>query len=449
MTFSARVALMTAAAVAIAAVGASILMYFVVQTQLLNQFDNTLVDAANSVASPRPGGPGGRGFPGGPQGLLTGRGDVAAQIINSNTGTVGRADAQPVVGLVTEDAVAVANGTKAPFFFETTIEGSHLRIYVAPTQQRGSAVEVWGPLNDMEAALAGTRVRLALVAVGGVLLAAALGTLVARGALTPVRRLTNIVEEVARTRDLSQRVASSSPDELGRLAASFNVMLGELQQSIEQQRQLVADASHELRTPLTSLRTNLELLARGQPTDAAEREHVLADLVGQMERLSTLVSDLIDLARDEKTQLVVEDVQLDEVANDAIAEMRLRYPNVRFVLDGGPTTVSGVRSRILRAVTNLLDNAGKWSPSGGTVEVVVRANEITVRDHGPGIAPEDESRVFDRFWRAPAARQLPGSGLGLAIVKDVAETHGGRVTLERPTGGGAFFRLRLGSAPSD
>ena len=124
---------------------------------------------------------------------------MAAQIINSNTGTVGRADTQPVVALVTDDAVAVANGTKAPFFFETTIEGSHLRVYVAPTQQRGSAVEVWGPLNDMEAALAGTRVRLALVAIGGVLLAAALGTLVARGALTPVRRLTNIVEEVART----------------------------------------------------------------------------------------------------------------------------------------------------------------------------------------------------------------------------------------------------------
>ena len=445
MTFSLRVALLTAAAVAVAAIGAAALMYFVVQTQLNSQFDNTLVEAANSVRDPRPGGPGGR-FPGGPQGSLSGRSDVAAQLINGTTGTVGRFDAQPVVALVTPDAVAVANGTKQPYFFETILEGSHLRVYVAPTVQHGSAIEVWGPLNSIESALAETRLRLGLVALGGVLLAAALGTIVARAALTPVRRLTNIVEEVARTRDLSRRVSTNSSDELGRLAASFNGMLGELETSLRSQRQLVADASHELRTPLTSLRTNLELLERGQPSDPAERQQVLADLVGQMERLSTLVSDLIDLARDERVQLVVEDVSLDEVAHAAIAEMRMRYPQVRFELEGGPSTVRGVRSRILRAVTNLLDNAGKWSPAGGSVEVAVRGTEVTVRDHGPGIAPEDESRVFDRFWRAPAARQLPGSGLGLAIVKDVAETHGGRVTLERPSGGGAFFRLRLGSS---
>jgi len=447
MTFSVRVALLTAAAVAVAAIGAAALMYFVVQTQLNSQFNNALVEAANSVRDPRPGGPGGR-FPGGPQGSLTGRSDVAAQIINSTTGTVGRSDAQPVVALVTPDAVAVANGTKDPYFFETTLEGSHLRVYVAPTVQHGSAIEVWGPLNAIESALDETRVRLGLVALGGVLLAGALGTVVARAALTPVRRLTNIVEEVSRTRDLSQRVSASSPDELGRLAASFNVMLGELETSLRSQRQLVADASHELRTPLTSLRTNLELLARGQPADAVERQQVLDDLVGQMERLSTLVSDLIDLARDEKTQLVIEDVHLDEVVHAAMEEMRLRYPGVRFELEGATPVdlVRGVRSRVLRAVTNLLDNAGKWSPPGGLVEVTVRGNEVTVRDHGPGIAPEDESRVFDRFWRAPGARQLPGSGLGLAIVKDVAETHGGRVTLERPSGGGAFFRLRFGSS---
>jgi two-component system sensor histidine kinase MprB len=447
MTFSVRVALITAAAVAVAAIGAAILMYFVVQTQLLTQFDRTLTEASASVRDQR-GGPGGR-FPGGPRGTLSGRSDVAAQIItivNATTGTVSGADREPVVALVTPEAVEVAAGERPDHWFETTLEGSHLRVYVAPGAQRGTAVEVWGPLNPIESALAETRVRLGLVALGAALLAAALGTVVARTALRPVRRLTNIVEEVARTRDLSARVSTSSQDELGRLAASFNVMLGELETSLRSQRQLVADASHELRTPLTSLRTNLELLARGQPADPAERQQVFDDVVGQMERLSTLVSDLIDLARDEKAQLVVEDVQLEDVANDAIAEMRLRYPEVRFELDGGPHTVRGVRSRILRAVTNLLDNAGKWSPAGGVVEVAVRANEITVRDHGPGVAPEDEARVFDRFWRADAARALPGSGLGLAIVKDVAETHGGRVTLERPNGGGALFRLRLASS---
>jgi len=451
MTFSLRVALLTAAAVAIAAIGASVLMYFVVQTQLNTQFENNLREAAATVKNPqqRPGrGPG----PGFPQTTLTGRTDVAAQVISLTTdtaGTVRRSSADPVVALVTDDAIAVARGERSEAWFDTTLEGSHLRVYVSPNTQPREAVEVWGRLNDLESALAETRFRLALVAVGGVVLAGALGTLVARAALTPVRRLTNIVEQVSRTRDLSQRVVSASPDELGRLAASFNVMLGELEQSIGQQRQLVADASHELRTPLTSLRTNLELLERGQPTDPAERRQVLSELVGQTERLSTLVSDLIDLARDEKAQLTVEDVHLDEIVNEAIAEMRMRYPNVTFQLDRRSTAVDvvrGVHSRILRAVTNLLDNAGKWSPAAGVVEVTVRGNEVTVRDHGPGIAPEDEARVFDRFYRAPAARALPGSGLGLAIVKDVAETHGGRVTLERPSGGGAFFRLRLGSS---
>lgn len=446
--FSVRVAIITAGAVAIAAIGASVLMYFVVQTQLTTQFDNTLVASADTVRVNRPGGPG-RQFPGGPANTLTGRADVAAQIIFASTGTVGRSGSDPVVALVTPDAVDVANGSRGPYFFDTTLEGSHLRVYVAPGPQNGQAVETWSPLNTLETTLAETRLRLALVALGGVLLAAALGTFVARTALTPVRRLTNLVEEVARTRDLSQRVASTTPDELGRLALQFNVMLAALEESQRAQRQLVADASHELRTPLTSLRTNLELLERGHPSDPEERRHVLADLVGQMDRLSTLVSDLIDLARDEKTQLVVEDVDLDQVATEAITEMRMRYPDVRFEfarVGSSVDIVRGVHSRILRAVTNLLDNAGKWSPKGGVVEVAVRGSEITVRDHGPGIAPEDEARVFDRFWRAPGARQLPGSGLGLAIVKDVAETHGGRVTLERPAGGGAFFRLRLGNS---
>jgi len=446
MTFSLRVAILTAGAVAIAAVGAAALMYFVVQTQLTTQVDNTLVAAADTVRTPPRGGFGRPPFPGGPTNTLTGRSDVAAQIINSSTGQVGRSGDQPVVALVTDQSVEVANGTRPAYFFDTTIEGSHLRVYVSPGAQQGTAIETWGPLNAIDTSLAETRVRLGLVALVGVLLAGALGTVVARTALAPVRRLTNLVEQIARTRDLSQRVAATSADELGRLAVQFNVMLAALEASQQAQRQLVADASHELRTPLTSLRTNLELLARGQPTDPAEREQVLRDLVDQIERLSSLVSDLIDLARDEKTHLVVEDVRLDEVAHDAIEEMRLRYPNVRFDLQSGSSTVRGVRSRILRAVTNLLDNAGKWSPAGGVVEVAVRGPEITVRDHGPGISPEDETRVFDRFWRAPAARQLPGSGLGLAIVKDVAETHGGRVTLERPAGGGAFFRLRLGSS---
>jgi two-component system sensor histidine kinase MprB len=441
VTFRLRVTLLAAGAVAVAVVGAAVLMYFVVQTQLDNQFNTTLQEAAKDIRTPTRGNA--KGFPGGLQGSLSGRSDVAAQIVNSNSGTVSRADAQPVVALVTPDVIAVASGTAPAYFFETTVEDSRLRVYVTPSGQRGSAIEVWGPLAPIESALADTRFHLALVALAGVLLAAALGTLVARAALAPVERLTKVIEEVARTRDLSRRVAAGGHDELSRLAAGFNEMLGALEVSLRQQRQLVADASHELRTPLTSLRTNLEMLARGQPPDGAERQVVLTDLVAQMERMSTLVADLIDLARDEETSLPVAEVRLDEVVEAALADVRGRYPGVRFTVSSQPTTINGVPSRISRAVTNLLDNAGKWSPSGGIVEVAVAAGEVSVRDHGPGVAPEDAPHVFDRFWRASNARHLPGSGLGLSIVKDVAEKHGGSVTLEAVTGGGAQFRLRL------
>ncbi|HEV8229270.1 MAG TPA: HAMP domain-containing sensor histidine kinase [Candidatus Limnocylindria bacterium] len=447
MTFRLRVTLLATAAVALAALGAAALMYLVVQQQLTSQLDQTLVDAARA-SQPESRGPAGRpprfpGFPGSIASPLSGRPDILAQVLDSG-GNVVRVDNQPLAALVTSEARQVASGERPELWFETEIEGSHLRVYVAPFT-KGLALELWRPLDEIDRVLDETRLRLAIVALGAVLLAAVLGTIVSQGTLVPVRRLTGVVEEVARTRDLSRRVAAGSPDELGRLAASFNTMLGALEVSLRQQRQLVADASHELRTPLTSLRTNLELLARGQPTDPAERQQVLVELVGQMERLSTLVGDLIDLARDEEATLPVEDVRLDQVVADAVADMRGRYPRVRFELDRAETSVRGVRPRIARAVTNLLDNAGKWSPAGGVVEVAVRDGEVSVRDHGPGIAPEDAPHVFDRFWRASNARELPGSGLGLSIVKQVAEAHGGSVTLEPASGGGARFRLRLAS----
>ena len=444
MSFRLRVTLLAAGAVAVAVVGAAVLMFVVLQQQLLTQIDKTLTDAAVTAQAQGPRGNdrgGGRPPSGDPVQTVSGRGDIFAQSIDS-TGRVIRADySQPVTALVTATAKQVAAG-QAQTWFDTTISGTHFRVLAVPLGG-GTALELARDLTDIDAVLAETRTRLIFLALGGVLLAAGLGTVVARAALAPVQHLTSVVEQVAKTRDLSRRVAASGHDELSRLAASFNEMLGALEVSLRQQRQLVADASHELRTPLTSLRTNLELLARGHPTDETERHAVLTDLVAQMERLSTLVADLIDLARDEEASLPVEDVRLDEVVADALAGVRGRYPNVQFTVTSGPTTVSGVRSRISRAVTNLLDNAGKWSPAGGVVEVSVADGEVSVRDHGPGIRPEDAPHVFDRFWRASNARHLPGSGLGLSIVKDVAEKHGGSVTLEPAPGGGARFRLRF------
>ena len=448
MSFRLRLTTLAAVAVALAIVGAGAVMYAQMERQLLGELDRSLLADAAVARTQTPAGAGER-FPFraiGPA-VLALRPDVHVQVIDSSGRVVRtvRADTRPAPALVTANARAVAQDGSGTDLSTVQLEDTRVRVIAVPFGP-SQALLITRSLEEIDRVLADTRTTLLVVALGGVLLAAALGALVARTALAPVARLSATVEEVARTRDLSRRVAATSRDELGRLGASFDAMLGALESSLRAQRQLVADASHELRTPLTSLRTNLELLARGQPTDELERQQVLHDLVGQMERLTTLVSDLIDLARDEETALPVEDVPLDAVVVDAIEDISRRYGSVRFTLQSVPSTVRGVRSRVARAVTNLLDNAAKWSPADGVVEVTVGEGEVVVRDHGPGIAAADAPRVFDRFWRAANARHLPGSGLGLAIVRDVADAHGGSIVLERPADGGARFRLRLGRA---
>jgi two-component system sensor histidine kinase MprB len=281
------------------------------------------------------------------------------------------------------------------------------------------------------------------VALGGVALAAGLGTLVARAAVSPVRRLTDAAEHVTSTTDLTERIEVKGSDELSRLADRFNRMLAALDRSLATQRQLVADASHELRTPLTSIRTNIEVLAKARDLPDEERAELLSDVVAQLEELSVLVRDLVELARGHEPSQEAEEVRLDEVVQRAVDRAERFAPGIRFVTRIEPSLVRGVPSRLERAVGNLLDNAVKWSPAGGEVEVEVQDGEVIVRDHGPGIDEADLPFVFDRFYRAPSARGLPGSGLGLAIVRQVAEVHGGTVTAERADGGGARFRLRL------
>ena len=444
MSFRLRVTLLIAAAVAVAAIAASVAMYLVVQDQLINQVNQNL-EAAASGPIREPGGPFRR--PAGDQ-IVSNRPEVFGQIINSS-GTVVQGDGgYSIPSLVTSQVKNVAAG-KAPEFHATaTASGTagdvRVQIYVKPIN--GGAIEVVQELGPIDAALAQTRLLLVAFAAGAILLAGALGALVGRAALAPVKRLTTTVEEVTRTRDLSRRVAARGGDELSRLGTSFDAMLGQLELSLRSQRQLVSDASHELRTPLTSLRTNLELLERGQPEDPVERQQLLGDLVRQMERMTSLVHDLIEVARDEDVPMPFEELQLEEIVREVVDDMRFRYPKVHFNLTSKPSAINGVKVRVARAITNLLDNAAKYSPPGATVEVAVANGEISVRDHGPGVAAEDAARVFDRFWRSNDARHLPGSGLGLSIVKDVAESHGGSVTLERPVDGGARFRLRLKGA---
>jgi len=218
-----------------------------------------------------------------------------------------------------------------------------------------------------------------------------------------------------------------------------------------QQRQLVADAGHELRTPLTSLRTNIEVLARQDDMPALDRECLLADAVAQLEELTVLVGDLVELAREDPApaQDDLTDVRLDDVVERAVERARLHAPELEIrIRENTPAVAIGNRALLERAVANILDNACKWSPPGGTIDVALAGGELSVRDHGPGIDPEDLPNVFDRFYRAPTARSMPGSGLGLAIVRNAALAHGGSVTAQPAPGGGTVIRLLLPVQPT-
>jgi two-component system sensor histidine kinase MprB len=338
------------------------------------------------------------------------------------------------------DVQAVAAGERGPFFAVVERDGHRLRVYTA-SMPDGGVLQVARSLDEVDATLSTLRIGLAVIVLLGIGAALALARLATRAAVRPVSDLTDAAEHVARTRDLTRRIEREGDDELSRLAGAFNTMLEALEASQRAQRRLVADASHELRTPLTSLRTNLEVLGRGG-LGATDQARLRADVIAQLEELTLLVADLVDLAREEEPVAEREALRLDELVAAAVERAARHAPGVRFATDLEPVVVDGVRSRLDRAVTNLLDNAAKYG-APGTVEVTLRDGELTVRDHGPGIADEDLPFVFDRFYRAASARGRPGSGLGLAIVRQAAEAHGGSVRADRAPDGGAVLRMAL------
>jgi two-component system, OmpR family, sensor histidine kinase MprB len=341
--------------------------------------------------------------------------------------------------------LAVARGHDEYSCRTVSVGGYDFRVATARTDQQGVALVVAQSLQSNERTLGKLSLMLVIFGAAGVIAAGLAGWMVARNGLRPVRTLTEAVEEIARTEQLDP-IEVEGNDEIARLARSFNAMLAALSASRDRQRQLVADAGHELRTPLTSLRTNLELLSQADREGGLSEEsrtELLDDVRFQIEELTTLIGDLTELAREQPARILLERVDLSDITERAVQRVRRRASSLHFDLDAESWWITGEAAALERAVTNLLDNAAKWSPPLGTVTVRLEHGSLLVADQGHGIAEDDRARVFDRFYRSPESRTMPGSGLGLSIVRQVAERHGGTVRVGTSDHGGAAFWLDI------
>jgi two-component system, OmpR family, sensor histidine kinase MprB len=445
-----RLAVAAAVAVAVAVALASTASYVAARAKLRGQVDNALQNRAGVLAGLRSLAAG--GLPG-PNALIVPPGkfgdpNAYAQAF-STSGAIRLPPGQDPIP-ISSQALKVAAGQHGPYLADEHAAGVHLRVLTIPLGD-GVAVQIARPLTEVDHALGSLRVLLIAITGGGVLLGLGLGWVVSRTALAPVRSFTHSTEKVS-DEPLGRRLDVDGEDELGRLARSFNSTLEALESSVASQRQLVADASHELRTPLSSLRTNVQVLARANGMDPSERERLLRDLELELDELTALVGDVVELARGAQPAGVDQSLRLDELVQACVEKARRRAPRASFDCSLEPLVVRADPARLGRAIDNLLDNAVKWNLDGQPIEVTLADDTLTVRDHGCGIPEEDLPHVFDRFYRAVGARRLPGSGLGLAIVRQVAEAHGASVTAANAEGGGASFALsfpaELVSAPA-
>jgi two-component system sensor histidine kinase MprB len=426
VTLRARLTVVAAGAVAAVLLVACFVVYLTVAAGTRGQVDDSLRRLA--------------GQQGVAPSLTSGAGPASDGQVVDDTGRVTSLGPDSLTLPNVTRATAVAAGRSPAFFDDVHLGAGHLRMYVAPLSP-GRAVVLAEPLDRVDDLLRRLRQVLLAVVTGGVAVAIGVGSLVARSALAPVRRLRVAAREVATSGDPDRIVPVEGGDELADLATSFNEMLVALRRSLAAQRQLVADASHELRTPLTSLRTNVDFLRNDPALDG--RAAVLNDVHRELEDLSGLVSDLVDLARMESATEPPSVVRLDELVAEVVGRTERRWPEVVIEARLAATEVLALPAQLERALANLLDNAAAWSGPGRTVEVDVAGGEVVVRDHGPGIPTADLPHVFERFYRSAGAGRRPGSGLGLAIVQQAAIASGGSVTAEQPAGGGTTMRLRL------
>ncbi|MGW2642749.1 HAMP domain-containing sensor histidine kinase [Streptomyces sp. NPDC001348] len=464
-----RLALLVAAAVAFAVAAVSVTCWFIVQGKLYAQVNNDLTKAvsmpphqqdvvignalSNCTQTAQDSGRGGFG-------------NTYSQVVKADgtpclfPSSVGRVK----VTQLDKDVIKQASdsGAQGVFHNSTDADGNDVRVLTIPKvlfdpttgTVSNAALMAAVPLKNTQNTLNDLALILLLVSGVGVVGAGAAGLAVARAGLRPVDKLTEAVEHVARTEDLSIRipVEEDSEDEVARLSRSFNSMTASLASSRELQQQLIADAGHELRTPLTSLRTNIELLTRseetGRPLPPADRKALLDSVKAQMTELASLIGDLQELSRSEAQRGErVQVVSLEDTVEAALRRARLRGPELTITASLEPWYTRGEPAALERAVVNILDNAVKFSPEGGAIDVQLTGGVLTVRDHGPGIPADELPYVFDRFWRSPSARALPGSGLGLSIVARTVQQAGGEVSLTRAEGGGTVATVRLPGAP--
>ncbi|MFD0023360.1 sensor histidine kinase [Streptomyces sp. NPDC058382] len=451
-----RLALLVATAVAVAVAAVAAACWFVTRAQLENQLDSTLraskVDNeylsnlyrycnGTGKLQPRP---------------YTG---LTVQLID-DAGTVCIAPDSSELPVTSADLAVVDNERPGAPHSVTAADGVKMRVVTYPvTASRGPGqavtnlgVSIARPLSEIDKPLSTLAWVLVLVSGIGVIGAGAAGLWVARSGLRPVDELTEAVEHVARTEDLTVRIPVDGEDEIARLSRSFNSMTASLATSRDRQAQLIADAGHELRTPLTSLRTNVELLVRSDETGRAippdDRKALMSSVKAQMTELAALIGDLQELARPDAAQPgPLQVVALHDITRTALQRARLRGPELTITAELAPWYVRAEPAALERAVVNVLDNAVKFSPAGGTIDVVLHRGELTVRDHGPGIPADELPHVFERFWRSPSARQLPGSGLGLSIVARTVQQAGGTIDLRPAPGGGTEASISLPGAP--
>ena len=475
MSLRNRMGAVAGLAVALTVIGVAVTVYVAVRSELYGQVDTALNDRARPFAAPGGPGPGsdlaqdargpgtgrarggepppalnlGGGDPGGELGAAAaasrarfGGPSGHLQFVSPSGRVTAPADEGATIP-ASSRAKQIARRGSGHDLSSTHARGIHVRVLSIGLGPSG-AVQVVRPLTEEDHVLRNLLIVLLIVGAAGIAVAAMLGALVARTALAPIARFTRRTEKLTGDPDLSQRLEVEGRDELARLARSFNATLDALESSVAAQRHLVADASHELRTPIASLRANIQTLEDADRLSPDERASLRADIVEELDELTALVGDVVELARDVRSTPVLDDVRLDEIAAAQVERARRRSSDLHFDVQLEPTLVGGQPDRINRAVSNLLDNARKWSPPDATVDVDLRDGTLRVRDRGPGFDAADLPHVFDRFYRAGNARRMPGSGLGLAIVRQAAESHGGFVRAENAPDGGALLTVSFG-----